>query len=115
MRLSDLLKSDAYNESGERLGHVHDVRFESGAAGPNGCRATALIVGKLAFAERLGYSRGTVKGPWLVAAPLRWASGHARIIPWEAVVLLEPGRIVVRGSHDSFVRVQDSGPRGDLS
>lgn len=117
MRLSDLLKAEAVNEAGQRLGHVHDVRFRSATETPIAWTAEALIVGKSAIAERLGYSRGVVTGPWLLVQLFMWMSRHARVIPWGNVVAVERGKIVVRGSLHDFGHVghvrRAAGGRGD--
>ncbi len=83
-RLSELLGSTVVTESGWPLGRAVDARAEER---DDGVRVTDLLVGKRAFLARLlGGREG--HGPGKTAR-------HARV-PWDAVVALEPGRIVVR-------------------
>lgn len=107
MRLSDLLEAEAVTEAGQSLGHVHDVAFQSSSGDPQGWGASALIVGPLGFTWRLGYARGRSQGPHPLAALARALSGRGHVIPWEAVVAIEPGRVVVSGTRSAF---RDLGP-----
>jgi len=66
MRMSDLMACDVYAADGRCLGRVRDVRLVMD--GPvrgslAALRVDALIVGGSAFAGRLGYLRGGVRGP----------------------------------------------------
>lgn len=108
MNLSDLLKMDAVNEQGERLGHVHDVRFTSSNQGPTGWSAAALLVGRSGFTARLGYAHGEVRGPWLLRTLTRALDRHGKEIPWDRVVAVEEGRIVVSGAPDEFPHPSES-------
>ena len=86
MRLSELLKREVVSESGQRLGHVHDVRGELA----NGhLRVMGLVVGKPGILERYGVGTHGSGGP-----------GQAKvhgfpIIPWERVVRVGE-KVVVR-------------------
>lgn len=102
MRVSDLLKLEAVNESGERIGHVHDVRFSSATRDTLGWTAASLIVGRGGFAARLGYAHGAVERPRAVAGLLSWLTRHAVEIPWARVVRVQEDRIVVSGTHGDF-------------
>jgi len=71
MRMSDLMACDVYAADGRCLGRVRDVRLVMD--GPvrgslAALRVDALIVGGSAFAGRLGYLRGGVRGPILLSA-----------------------------------------------
>lgn len=102
MRVSDLLKLEAVDTSGERLGHVHDVRFTSVGGGAVGWTAASLIVGRGGFAARLGYAHGAVTHPRLLAAALAWLTRHALEIPWQHVTEVREDRVVVAGSRADF-------------
>ena len=83
MRLSELLGSDVRTESGEELGHVHDVRGELTS---RSLKVTGLVVGRWGVLERLG-----------LGAP----ESRARIavhdfVPWSAVVRADRREIVVK-------------------
>ncbi len=52
MRLSDLLGLHVRDESGRRLGSVHDLRGELSVST---LHVTGLVVGKLGVLERLGF------------------------------------------------------------
>jgi sporulation protein YlmC with PRC-barrel domain len=83
MRLSDLLGLPVRSESGERLGHVHDVR---GELTHRTLWLTALVVGKVGVLERLGI--GAPRTPTRVR-------GHDAIA-WSDVVSVDRTGIVVR-------------------
>ena len=86
MRLSELLHREVVTESGRKLGHVHDVRAEQ-----KGDRLliTAVLVGRRALLEHFGLGIADGKP----GSKLRTASAS---VPWEAVVRLASGKVVVR-------------------
>ncbi|MDX6485113.1 MAG: PRC-barrel domain [Gaiellaceae bacterium] len=86
MRLSELLHREVVTESGRKLGHVHDVRAERKS---DRLRVTAVLVGRRALLEHfgLGIGHGTQ------GAKMRTA---ADVVPWEAVVRVADGKVVVR-------------------
>jgi sporulation protein YlmC with PRC-barrel domain len=86
MRLSDLLHRKVVTESGRNLGHVHDVRAER-----KGDRLliTAVLVGRRGVLEHFGLGIADEKQ----GSKLRTA---AELVPWEAVVRLASGKVVVR-------------------
>ena len=63
-----------------------------GANGRAGLRLHALAVGSRSLGSQLGYSQGTVTGPWLLRRLLHRAP---RLIPWPAIVQRDKERIVV--------------------
>jgi hypothetical protein len=70
VRLSDLLGCDVHDLSGASIGRVHDVRMVQDGPLRGGTQASirvdAVLVGRRAWATRLGYQRGGVRGPWLL-------------------------------------------------
>lgn len=112
MRLSELLKLETVNEQGERLGHVHDVRFASVAGQPEGWDATTLIVGPRGFAVRLGYGHGPVQRPRALAVLLRWGTRKGLEVPWERVVAVEEHRVVISGRRSDFANPADQNTGG---
>jgi sporulation protein YlmC with PRC-barrel domain len=83
MRLTDLLGVPVRTESGESLGHVHDVRGELGA---RSLRVTGLVVGRLGMFERLGLGAPRT--------PLRVRTHD--VLPWSAVVRADRRGVIVR-------------------
>jgi sporulation protein YlmC with PRC-barrel domain len=83
--LSSFLRRTVVTESGRRLGRCYDLRGELTSSK---LRVTALVVGRRGLAEHLGIA-GSASA---TAAPVR----HRGTVPWDAVVRLEAGRIVVR-------------------
>ena len=77
MRLSELLNRKVVSESGQRLGHVHDVRGE--LVGGR-LRVTGLCAGKLGILERYGVAIHGSGGPEQAKV-----HGHP-VIPWDRVV-----------------------------
>jgi len=98
MRLSELMKLDAVDESGALVGRVHDVRVRQdgpvGAGFDAGLRITGLIVGHSGLAHRLGYRWSSSRGPWLVRAVLQRLH-QPLFVPWERVRSIEGDRVVV--------------------
>lgn len=69
MRLSEVLGCAVVDRDGRHVGHISDVRAvqDGPLLGPQAAfRVDALLVGRGGFAERLGYIRGRVRGPWLL-------------------------------------------------
>jgi sporulation protein YlmC with PRC-barrel domain len=82
MRLSDLLGVEVRTESGERLGHVHDLR---GRLGSRSLEVTGLSIGARGMLERLGI--GVSKHRFV---------GARGLVPWASVVSAGRRGIVVR-------------------
>jgi sporulation protein YlmC with PRC-barrel domain len=83
MRLSAVLGLTVETESGDRLGHVHDLR---GELGRSSLRITGLVVGSRGAVERLGIGAPT----W--AARVRLGD----VIPWSRVVRVDRRGVVVK-------------------
>ena len=83
MKLSELLGASVHTESGDRLGHVHDVRGELTASS---LRITGLVVGSVGLLERLGL--GAPESQDRIRA-------HDEV-PWSAVVRADRRGVVVR-------------------
>jgi hypothetical protein len=100
MRLSDLLRCEVVDEDGDRLGRVSDVRLVQDGPIRAGVQAElrvdALVVGRAGLAERLGYVKNRVRGPWLLRAPFTALERRARIVPAEEVVAWEVDESTVR-------------------
>jgi sporulation protein YlmC with PRC-barrel domain len=80
IRASDLLGSEVRTESGDRLGRVHDLRAHQDGGG---WVLIGLVVGRGGLRARLGVGGDE---------PVR----EGNVVPWEAVVALDDGRITVR-------------------
>lgn len=83
MRMSELLGVPVRTESGESIGHVHDVRAELGA---RSLRVTGLVVGRLGVLERLGLGAPRT--------PLRVRTRD--VLPWSEVVRADRRGVIVR-------------------
>jgi sporulation protein YlmC with PRC-barrel domain len=86
-RLSELLDREVVTESGRSLGRAFDVR---GRWRGNDLEATALVVGRRGFLERLGI--GSSQGE----RKRHHKTWKHNTVPWDAVLRLQDGRIVVR-------------------
>jgi sporulation protein YlmC with PRC-barrel domain len=85
VRVSSLLGAEVRTESGERLGHVHDVRAKLTASS---LRVMGLVVGRYGVLERLG-----------IGAPRSAARIRAHdVVPWSAVIRADRRGVVVRDS-----------------
>ena len=83
MRVSELLGLRVTTESGDGLGHVHDVRAE---LTPRTCKVTGLVVGRVGLLERLGFG---------APASGSRVRGHD-VVPWAAVIRADRRGVVVR-------------------
>jgi hypothetical protein len=96
MLLSDLIGVNVETTTGQDLGRVRDVMLVQdgplGARGQAGLRLHALSVGTRSFGTRLGYTQGTVQGPWLLRVLF---AREPRLVPWPAIVHRDKERIVV--------------------
>ena len=91
MKLTDLLGAELVSESGERLGHVFDVRVKrdprsSGERADQKWRVDALLYGEKGLTSRFG----------LFGARQRVARGSHDELPWREVVVISQGEITVR-------------------
>jgi sporulation protein YlmC with PRC-barrel domain len=80
IRASDLIGCVVVAESGDRLGRVHDLRAH---ASGDTWLLVGLVVGPRGLAARLAGGDGE---------PVR----AGRVVPWEAVMRLEEGKVTVR-------------------
>jgi hypothetical protein len=96
MLLSDLVGANVVSTDGRELGRVHDLLLVRdgpvGARGLAGLRLQSLAVGRRWLGTKLGYTQGTVRGPWLLRAVF---ARPPLLVPWTAIVHRDPGRIVV--------------------
>jgi sporulation protein YlmC with PRC-barrel domain len=76
-RLSSLQRRAVETESGRSLGRCHDLRGELTATT---LRVTGICVGPSGWLSHLGVRQ----------------RGRRHVVPWDAVVRIEGGRIVVR-------------------
>jgi sporulation protein YlmC with PRC-barrel domain len=83
VKLSELLGCEVKTESGEDLGHVHDVRGELTS---RSLKVTGLVVGQFGLLERLG----------LGAPESRARIAVHDLVPWSAVVRADRRGIVVK-------------------
>jgi sporulation protein YlmC with PRC-barrel domain len=83
IRASDLIGCEVRTESGERLGHVHDLRAER--AGEHWC-LSGLVLGRRGMSTRLIGTGADGAGPLI----------RGEVISWAAVSRLEVGSIVVQ-------------------
>jgi sporulation protein YlmC with PRC-barrel domain len=83
VRLSELLGVGVSTESGERLGHVHDVRADLTS---RSVKVKGVLVGRVGLLERLG-----------LGAPHSTFRRHGQdLVPWTAVVRADRRGVVVR-------------------
>jgi sporulation protein YlmC with PRC-barrel domain len=83
VRLSELLGLEVSTESGEQLGHVHDLRADLTS---RSVRVRGILVGKIGLLERLG-----------LGAPHSTFRRHGQdLVPWSAVVRADRRGVVVK-------------------
>jgi hypothetical protein len=110
MLMSDLIGAYVVDADGQRLGKVTDVRLVQD--GPyiegfgNALRVDGLVVGRAGIADRLGYVRGGVRGPWLLRRLASALEGKAWLVPWTEVTAGEAG-LAVGQARQALQRVRD--------
>jgi hypothetical protein len=93
MRLSELLGSRVVTESGDKLGHVFDVRVRrdprsSAERADQKWKVDALLYGSRGIVHRFG----------MLAVKRLIPSDRGDEVSWRDVVAVDPGRITVRDS-----------------
>jgi len=86
--LTQILGCEVVTESGQSLNRVWDVRAEHRS---DGLYLVGLLVGRFAFAERLGLRHWRGQPP-----AARLVSPARELVPWESVLRIDGQRIVVR-------------------
>ncbi len=92
MLLSELLNQPVRSPQGDELGRVVDVRFRLSARQgrrEGDLELIALIVSPHSRLSFYGYERGSMNGPAVIAAIVRWLHRNSRIIPWECVARID--------------------------
>jgi len=84
VRASDLLRSRVVTAEGRELGRVADFRVvQDGplvAGIQQAFRVDRLVVGRGGLADRLGYIRGGIDGPWIVGVVMRRLERRAFVV-----------------------------------
>ena len=97
VRASELLRRQVVGEDGDALGRVSDVRIVHDRTSGS-YRIDAIVVGRAGLAERLGFVRAAVTGPWLVRLLFTRLERHARVVEVHDVVAWDDGtgRVITR-------------------
>jgi sporulation protein YlmC with PRC-barrel domain len=82
IRASQLIGAVVRTESGERLGRVHDLRAHASSDG--GWLLMGLVTGPRGLVARFEGAKGDE------------AVRAGKVVPWEAIVRLDEGLVVVR-------------------
>ncbi|MBT2367282.1 PRC-barrel domain-containing protein [Streptomyces sp. ISL-10] len=103
MKASDLLNAEVVDESGRRLGKVHDLRVTRPSAS-SPWQLEAVVVGSTGLAHRFGYATGEVRGPAVLAKAAHWLARRRQIIEWSRVISYDQRTIVARAPHPGSVQ-----------
>jgi PRC-barrel domain len=108
MKLSDLLGSQVIDESGVRVGKVHDVRLTQdgpmiGSFGAALC-IQGLLTGPRTIGSRLGLGRPDVRVPWIMKRLAYVIRRNGRFISWERIRCISEGTIYISGLRDELPR-----------
>lgn len=103
MRISDIIGTKVWHESGTGLGTAHEVRVvqRRPLGEHDALEVTGIVVGGGALGLRLGYGTPDQQGPWLLQQVFGRAAQRARYVPWSAL-RFEDGRIIVTAPIDSL-------------
>jgi sporulation protein YlmC with PRC-barrel domain len=100
MRATDLLGLRVYTHDGMRIGTVRDLHIEKrpqpyGDSGDPAYQVSAVECGAVGVAHRLGYTRGSITGPWPLHTLLAWFSRRSWSVPWEDIKTIRADHIVL--------------------
>lgn len=115
MILTDLLRSDAFDAEGTRLGCVVDVRLEiSGAPGQllAATIVTGILVSPRSRTSTWGYERRGAKGPFLIARLQQWLHRGLFLVPWHDVARVDENVVRLR---EGYARLDPRLPEGHRS
>lgn len=106
MQLSDLLGLDVHDATAQRVGTVIDVRLNLGADNIDEPSATPRLVGVLISprtrSSYLGYERSNVRGPWLLAAVLRWRHRGTFLAAWDDIHTIHSDSVQLRNDYTRY-------------
>ncbi|HET8616236.1 MAG TPA: PRC-barrel domain-containing protein [Actinomycetales bacterium] len=112
MRTSELIGCEVVDSDGVRVGRVHDIRLEArpplGASGDPAYRVQGLVLGPVGLAQRLGYGRHDMKGPWPLTVMLRALSRRSYLVPWSDVGELGGKQLNLLRRKTDLVPVRDA-------
>lgn len=93
MKTSEIIGVRVVDRDGVQVGRVHDIRLRAEAPLREGAdpayRVCALILGPVGLAQRLGYGRREMKGPWPLTVLFLALSRRSFLVPWSDVGTLE--------------------------
>ena len=98
MLLSEILGRPLRSPRGDELGRVVDVRFRRAARNgryEGNLELIALIVSPHSRLSFYGYERGSVNGPAVIAAIVRWLHRDSYIVPWECVARIDENGVAL--------------------
>lgn len=101
MRLTELFALPVRDRDGASAGTVRDLRTTVEYADGDHVRRIridGLVAGRGEIGERFGYAYGHARGPWVLAAPMKWLARHTRYVPWDRVVEIHEDAVTISGS-----------------
>ena len=106
MRLSDLLNREVIDETGRKLGRVHEVRAIQNGPLQDAFGAAltieGLIIGRGSLGTRLGFDRTDVKSPAAVRWIFEGLKGNRLFVRWDKIAVIHEDGIRVVGSAEDF-------------
>ena len=112
MRATDLLGMAVYDNAGNEVGSVRDLRFEArgGAVAGSGQPAYRLIeieCGAVGLAHRLGYGHRDLAGPWTLDRVLARLARRSLLVRWEQIRSIGGARIDLNVAAGQLRRLGD--------
>src|SRR3954449_12143981 len=116
MRTSDLIGVKVYDNGGNEIGKVHDIR--AALDGRHDVEApyvaTHLLIAAGSVGTRLGYGYGYMHGPWPLSSLMRRAMHRGYAVRWDQIASLDPDRrLLLNATRDELMTmaelVKDSG------
>jgi len=100
VRGTDLLGVPVYTRDGVGIGAVRDLHIERrpqpcGDSGDPAYHVAAIECGAVGVAHRMGYTRGTITGPWPLHILLAWFARRSWLVPWADIDTIRADHIVL--------------------
>lgn len=113
MRAIDLLGAKVYDNAGQEIGAVRDLRFEAGGravadSGQPAYRLVEIQCGGAGVAHRLGYGHRDLVGPWPLDRILARLARRSLLVRWEQIASIDGPRIDLNVPVEQLRRLKDS-------
>ena len=114
MRAVDLIGASVFDRTGQKVGKVHDLRFEAGGrrvtdSGQPPYRLREIECGSAGIAHRFGFGHRDVAGPWPIDRILARLARRSLLVQWDQIASITSGRVDLTADAADLRRLGDDG------